>query len=442
MAEEKERERMKKLIGLITLMATWVGCSTTHPTEEQRLLKSVRRELPFKVDALNRIGESTYQFESKQYISTPPDYLIDNEGELYVFRTTIPEPATEQQKQQIWRNLVVSKRNHRVVCIDRVRTSAGTEGRLYLMQTESPQYPTLAGVYHWDVADERNLQMVGNTLNDYLQQSLRWMRGEEEETRPRSQEDYWRLMFHADSLFEAKRYGEAISCYDMAFNIDKYILPSQLSTVARKMDRIGCHDRALRHLNHRMDMEPDFYESADSRLPDFFRDLMQTRADSFRYDLPQKCRLEEVLERDQYDRLLWLYAVQDHPADSARNEHLAQRALRTDSLNLAAVAQVLSEHGFPDKKEVGEMAVQAIWLVFQHSDLEHQQQFLPTLERAVANGQIEAAFLATLKDRIDVREGRPQRYGTQTGPDGRPCQLLDAKQVNTWRKEVGLPLLK
>ena len=39
-----------------------------------------------------------------------------------------------------------------------------------------------------------------------------------------------------------------------------------------------------------------------------------------------------------------------------------------------------------------------------------------------------------LKDRV----ARPQKYGTQLGPDGL-CPLLDASHVNEWRKEVGLP---
>ena len=38
----------------------------------------------------------------------------------------------------------------------------------------------------------------------------------------------------------------------------------------------------------------------------------------------------------------------------------------------------------------------------------------------------------------EIREGRPQKYGTQWGSDGL-CPLLDASRVNEWRKEVGLP---
>ena len=60
----------------------------------------------------------------------------------------------------------------------------------------------------------------------------------------------------------------------------------------------------------------------------------------------------------------------------------------------------------------------AVWLVFQHNPLEQQKEFLPQLEEAVRNGDIAPMYLAMLKDRINVREGRPQKYGTQSGPDG------------------------
>ena len=106
----------------------------------------------------------------------------------------------------------------------------------------------------------------------------------------------------------------------------------------------------------------------------------------------------------------------------------------TDSTNLVMVNEILSEGGFPRKSQVGEFALLAVWSVFQHNPLEQQKEFLPQLEDAVRHGDIAPMYLAMLKDRIDVREARPQKYGTQWG-----CPLLDASRVNEWRKEVGLP---
>ena len=100
---------------------------------------------------------------------------------------------------------------------------------------------------------------------------------------------------------------------------------------------------------------------------------------------------------------------------------------------------ILSEGGFPRKSQVGEFATLAVWIVFQHNSLEQQKSFLPQMEEAVRNGDVAPMYLAMLKDRIDVREGRPQKYGTQMGNGGKLCPLLDATRVNEWRQEVGLP---
>lgn len=136
--------------------------------------------------------------------------------------------------------------------------------------------------------------------------------------------------------------------------------------------------------------------------------------------------------------MLWSQAESRHPEQKRRNDMLGTRAWDTDSTNLMMVNEILSEDGFPRKSQVGELAMLAITAVFQHNPLEQQKEFLPQLEEAVRRGDIVPAYLALLKDRIDVREGRPQKYGTQWGPDGL-CPLLDASRVNEWRKEVGLP---
>ena len=103
-----------------------------------------------------------------------------------------------------------------------------------------------------------------------------------------------------------------------------------------------------------------------------------------------------------------------------------------------AIGLLLGVAGKVFAVEVGEFGPLAVWSVFQHNPLEQQKVFMPQLEEAVRNGDIAPMYLAMLKDRIDIREGRPQKYGTQSGPEGL-CPLLDASRVNEWRKEVGLP---
>ena len=86
---------------------------------------------------------------------------------------------------------------------------------------------------------------------------------------------------------------------------------------------------------------------------------------------------------------------------------------------------------------MGEFATQTVWMIIQHSDLARIKQFLPQLEDATRRGDLAPAYLAATKDRIDIREGRPQKYGTQFN-----CPLLDSLRVNEWRQEVGLQLIE
>ena len=63
------------------------------------------------------------------------------------------------------------------------------------------------------------------------------------------------------------------------------------------------------------------------------------------------------------------------------------------------------------------------------------------LERAATEGNIQAALVAALHDRIDVREGRPQKYGTQRNGN-RLCPLLNEKMVEPmaeggWSSTIG-----
>lgn len=230
--------------------------------------------------------------------------------------------------------------------------------------------------------------------------------------------------------------------YDLAFSDDRFILPSQLSTTANKMASIDNHQAALTYLRHRIAMEKDFYEDPSFTTHIELKDTFEMRSRQWNYDLTLKETLENIFERDQYDRLLWSQAVKNHPGDTERNERLARKALMTDSLNLVLVDKILSQHGFPRKEQVGDFGNQAVWLVFQHADLDYQKRFLPQMEAAVSHGDIAPLYLALLRDRIDVREGRPQRYGTQIDGKGNLAPLLDASRVNQWRQEVGLPSIE
>ena len=433
------------VLSLLLLALMLVGCKTNNLTEQQRFERSVLKELPFNVDSITWLtfGDfPTFKFANAECTDASPDAEIRPDGDYWVCNMFDAQRLSHQTEDVIWRNVRVSSKNQRVVCIDRYLREGRTVGYCYVLQSERKEYPTY-GTLHWDVSDSRNIEMVGVMLDDLKGLALkRHLMNSAEFSSPTSQDDYWDLIFHADSLFDARLYEEARQMYDLAFSDDRYILPSQLSTTANKMASIGNNQAALVYLRHRIAMEKDFYEAPSITSHVELKDTFEVRSRQWNYDLALKETLENIIERDQYDRMLWSHAVKNNPGDIERNELLARRALMTDSLNLVLVDEILSQHGFPLKEQVGDFGNQATWLVFQHADLDFQKRFLPQLEAAVSHGDIAPLYLALLRDRIDVREGRPQRYGTQIDEKGNLAPLLDASRVNQWRQEVGLPSIE
>jgi len=239
---------------LLMLALMLVGCRPSHMTEQQRFERSILKELPFSIDSICWLTSGdlpTIKFANAGYTDAAPDAEIRPDGDYWVCNMFDSEPPVHQAEENIWRNVLVSRKNQRVVCIDRYLRQGRTVGYCYVLQSERKDYPTY-GTFHWDVSDSRNIEMVGVMLDDLKDLALkRHQLNNALTTTPASQDDYWRLIFHADSLFDARLYDEARQVYDLAFGEDRYILPSQLSQVASKMSSIGDNQAAMAYVRHR-----------------------------------------------------------------------------------------------------------------------------------------------------------------------------------------------
>ncbi len=150
--------------------------------------------------------------------------------------------------------------------------------------------------------------------------------------------------------------------------------------------------------------------------------------------LPQLCStLLELRDRDQLIRRKWL--------EDRENAAIKAEVERVDRENLAAVEAIIAEHGYPGKSLVGVKASGASWTIIQHADLETQKKYLDVMTRAVESGELEGALLATTVDRIRIREGQPQWYGTQfreVNGEMVPEPIEDEAHVDERRASVGL----
>ncbi len=114
-----------------------------------------------------------------------------------------------------------------------------------------------------------------------------------------------------------------------------------------------------------------------------------------------------------------------------------------NSKNLQDLEEIIAEHGWPKSSIVKGSAAQAAFLIVQHADLETQKKYLPMMQKAAENGDASWSSLALLIDRVRMREGQAQLYGsqvirnTETGAF-EPFEIEDPANVNVRRKEVGL----
>lgn len=115
-----------------------------------------------------------------------------------------------------------------------------------------------------------------------------------------------------------------------------------------------------------------------------------------------------------------------------------------DSLDLLLVTAIIDKYGWLSKNEVGTTGNSALWLVIQHADLSVQEKYLPIMRTAVENGKASKADLAYLEDRILMRKGQKQLYGSQYKLNSSTHQMElweieDPPNLNKRRASVGLP---
>ncbi len=115
-----------------------------------------------------------------------------------------------------------------------------------------------------------------------------------------------------------------------------------------------------------------------------------------------------------------------------------------DEANTARLKEIVAEQGWPRRSVWGIRPALAAWMILQHTpDYEFQAEMLPVMEKMVGQKELDAPYYALLYDRVQLRNDRPQRYGSQLRkkPDGswEPAPPLeDADQLDVLRASVGL----
>lgn len=164
-------------------------------------------------------------------------------------------------------------------------------------------------------------------------------------------------------------------------------------------------------------------------------------------DKPLVAILDQVYYEDQHHRHEIDSVNQKHGWESAEMKALWKIIEEKDSLNLLQVKKILDERGWLGRDIVGAQGNTTLFLVIQHADLPTQEKYLPLMQEAAKKGNANPANLALLEDRVALRQGKRQIYGSQVSRDEASGQsyvlpLDDPDHVDERRASVGLGKLQ
>lgn len=162
-----------------------------------------------------------------------------------------------------------------------------------------------------------------------------------------------------------------------------------------------------------------------------------------------RAELEAMLASDQlYRGKEWRVVAEKFDPHSAENAAIVAKQNAIDDANIKRLGEIVERNGWPKRSVLGWKAASAAFAVVQHGSLADQQRFLPLVREAAANGEALPRNLAVLEDRILVREGKPQIYGSQIAVDPVTQKhsfhaIDDEANVDRRRAAVGLdPLVE
>ncbi|MEM6698152.1 MAG: DUF6624 domain-containing protein [Bacteroidota bacterium] len=269
-----------------------------------------------------------------------------------------------------------------------------------------------------------------------------------------SAQTYKELISKANSLYKEEAYQASAEQFDVAFELQEgsassyynaacsWALASneeQAISYMKKSVEKGWkkvkwmqQDKDLNSLHEHADWE-EIVAQAQANLDEYEKDL----------DKPLKNELEEIYMKDQMLRRMIGDVQEQYGRESDEMDYFWSLISMQDSINEAQVGKIIDERGWVGKSLVGGQANSALWLVIQHAPLEIQEKYLPLLKESVKKGESKGSHLALLEDRILMRNGKPQTYGSQITRDKETdkqivYEIRDPEYVNQRRAEVGL----
>ncbi|MEA1849943.1 DUF6624 domain-containing protein [Chryseobacterium sp. MHB01] len=158
-------------------------------------------------------------------------------------------------------------------------------------------------------------------------------------------------------------------------------------------------------------------------------------------------RIKEMGESDQSIRVKLDSLRKASGLNSSGEKDLIDAMKKVDANNFNAFEEIINQYGWLGPSEIGYKNNQYLFLILQHADLTSQKKYLPLFRKSCKAGKVLPKDLAYLEDRINMREGKMQQYGSQTVIDKVSKKFVifpieDVDHVDQRRASVGLESLK
>jgi|WetSurMetagenome_2_1015567.scaffolds.fasta_scaffold146812_2 hypothetical protein len=136
-------------------------------------IRSVLRDVPINTDSICYILADhivVFKCNSKNDI-WKPDYILTRDGNFFCTSGDNTKGKIQDEGNELWRNLIVQRKDRRIICVDRFYLRNKCIGIIYIIQADHKKWP-YCGTCHWNVTDPHCLEMAGNIL-DYDKQISR-----------------------------------------------------------------------------------------------------------------------------------------------------------------------------------------------------------------------------------------------------------------------------
>ncbi|MFD2909092.1 DUF6624 domain-containing protein [Flavobacterium ardleyense] len=263
----------------------------------------------------------------------------------------------------------------------------------------------------------------------------------------------------ADSLYNLNDFKNTAVAYQNAFDANEgKAMPVDRYNAACVFALTGDSKKAFYHLMYsaenpkikysnygHLTTDPDLKSLHKSKQWHKLLKKVQANKDEIEknFDKPLIAILENVYDEDQKYRKQIEEVEKKYGRDSDEMKKHWELINKKDSINLITVQKILDEKGWLAPNVIGNKGNSTFFLVIQHSPLEFQEKYLPMMREAVKNGNANGSSLALLEDRVAIRTGGKQIYGSQIGRDPETgifyvMPLEDPENVDVRRKAVGL----